>query len=255
MNTTTAEYASTGSQQCAEQKGECPLSRNISRGEQQLSTWGGAALVAAGLMKGRLSGLLLTLAGGGLLYRGWTGHCHTYDMLGIDTSEEHAAGTVIPSRTGTRVDEAVTVNRSADELFDFWQNLENLPSVMQHLDRVEQQEGDRSHWIAKGPFDQRVEWDAEIIEKKEGEMISWRSLPGSQVDTAGSVHFKSAGNGRGTTVRVSLKYNPPGGRVTTGLAWLFGMGLKQQLHEDLARFKSVLEAGEAPTVTGQPQGR
>lgn len=255
MSTTAIdEYTSGRMQTQSREQHACQKPRNISQTEKQLSTFGGAALIAAGLSRGRLGGLLMTLAGGGLLYRGWTGHCHAYDMLGVDTSEAHASGTVIPAHTGARVDEAITINRDAAELFEFWQNLDNLPRVMRHLERVDRKDEKHSHWVAKGPLDQKVEWDAEIIEQKPGEMISWRSLPGSQVDTAGSVYFKSAGNGRGTVLRVSLKYNPPGGRITTGLASLFGMGLEQQLHDDLARFKSVIEAGEAPTIHGQPQG-
>ncbi len=81
-----------------------------------------------------------------------------------------------------------------------------------------------------------------------------RSLPGSQVDTAGSVHFKPLGKDRGTVVKVSLKYDPPGGKVGAAIAWLFGKGVEQQLDDDLRRFKSVMETGESPTIQGQSRG-
>jgi uncharacterized membrane protein len=228
--------------------------RNISRREQQMSTVAGAALLAAGVSRGRASGLLLSLLGGGLLYRGWTGHCHTYDALGIDTAH-HSAATAIPAKQGLKVEKSFTVNRPADEIYDYWQDLSKLPRIMQHLETVEVLDESRSRWVAKGPFGQTLEWEAEILEQRRPEMISWRSLPGSDVDSAGSVHFKPLGHDRGTALTVSLKYNPPGGRLGAGIAWLVGNDAEQQLEDDLSRFKSVMEAGEAPTTAGQPSGR
>lgn len=65
----------------------CGLTQNISPEEKQWSLWGGAALMAAGAARGKLQGMLLAGIGAGLVYRGTTGHCHMYDMLGVDTSE------------------------------------------------------------------------------------------------------------------------------------------------------------------------
>ncbi|MEQ8849741.1 SRPBCC family protein [Botrimarina sp.] len=227
--------------------------RNISRREQQLSKWGGAALLLAGLTRGRASGLVMSLAGGSLLYRGWTGHCHAYGALGINTAG-HNDATAVPAQQGVRVDESVTINRGAGELYERWSDLESLPAVMRHLKSVEVLDEQRSRWVAEGPLGQSVDWEAEVINQREPDMISWRSLPGSRVDTAGSVRFTPLGHDRGTVVRVEMKYNPPGGRVGAGIAWMFGAGLEKQLREDLARFKSVMEAGVAPTTAGQPRG-
>ena len=38
-------------------------------------------------------------------------------------------------------------------------------------------------------------------------------MAGSEIDTAGSVHFHGAPGGRGTEVRVELQYVPPGGAL------------------------------------------
>ena len=70
-----------------ELQGCCGLSQNISTEEKQWSLWGGAALVAAGLARGKLQGMVLAGLGAGLIYRGSTGHCHMYEALGVDTSE------------------------------------------------------------------------------------------------------------------------------------------------------------------------
>lgn len=227
--------------------------QNISQTEKLVSTVGGSALVLAGLTHGRLSGLLLTALGGALVYRGVTGHCHGYQALGIDTAR-HNSATAVPARQGVKVELAVVVNRSPEELYAFWRNLENLPQVMRHLQRVEVIDGGRSRWVAKGPLGKLVEWEAEILNEREPERIAWRSLEGGHIDTAGSVQFKPLGHDRGTAVSVSLKYNPPAGKLGDAVATLLGRNLEMELDRDLRRFKSLMETGEMPTVEGQPQG-
>jgi uncharacterized membrane protein len=111
-----------------------------------------------------------------------------------------------------------------------------------------------SHWRVKAAGDKVVEWDAEIIEDHPNEMVSWRSLPGADVDNAGSVWFTRAMGGRGTVVKVSLKYLPPAGKLATVVAKLLGQDAKAQIEEDLLRVKSLLETGEIPTTEGQSRG-
>jgi uncharacterized membrane protein len=125
---------------------------------------------------------------------------------------------------------------------------------MKHLESIRVLDDRRSHWVAKGPAGRTAEWDAEIINEIENELIGWRSLEGAQVDNAGSVHFKSSPNGRGTEVRVLLQYNPPGGAVGAVLAKLWGEEPGQQIDGDLRRLKQILEAGAVPTTVGQPRG-
>ncbi len=188
------------------------------------------------------------------MYRGLSGHCYAYQALGINT-DDHTDKSVIPAQSGTKVDLSVTVNRPIDELYSFWRNLENLPDTMRHLKSVESLDGNRSRWVAEGPMGVTIEWEAETFNEREPELIAWRSLPGSQVDTTGSIRFKELENGRGTAVTVSLKYDPPGGKVGSAIAWLMGGDAEQQIDEDLRRFKSRLEAGEIPTIEGQSSGR
>ena len=114
--------------------------QNISQNERTFSTLGGAALLWLGIARGRLSGVAMSLGGAALLYRGWTGHCHTYSALGIDTSPRNPA-TTVPAQQGAKVEKTIAVNRPREELYTFWRKLENLPQVMQHLERVETGEG------------------------------------------------------------------------------------------------------------------
>jgi uncharacterized membrane protein len=59
---------------------------NVGPTERFLSTIGGGAAALFGLTRGTLAGFSLALAGGALLYRGLTGHCHIYEAVGMNTS-------------------------------------------------------------------------------------------------------------------------------------------------------------------------
>jgi uncharacterized membrane protein len=97
-----------------------------------------------------------------------------------------------------------------------------------------------------------VEWDARIINEIDGRLLAWQSLEGSEVSTAGSVNFRETP--RGTEVRVHLQYSPPAGRLGAAVARLLGEEPTVQIHDDLRRFKQLIETGEIPTTKGQPLG-
>jgi uncharacterized membrane protein len=166
-----------------------------------------------------------------------------------------AAQRSLPRDRTIRVQKSITVNRSPEELYRFWHDFENLPRFMAHLQSVQVTGEKRSHWKAKAPAGMTVEWDAEIIADRPHELIAWRSLEGSDVDHAGSVHFKPAPAGRGTEVRVEMQYIPPGGIIGAAIAKLFGEAPDQQLQEDLRRFKQTMEVGEVIQSEATARGR
>jgi uncharacterized membrane protein len=221
---------------------------NINETERWASLIGGGTLVAFGLAKKDWKGLGLAALGGGLLWRGATGHCDVYQTLGLNTVErEKPKGTgrhvSVPYELGIRIDESVRVNKPAGELYRFWRNLENLPKFMDHLDTIQKIDDRKSRWVAVGPAGIKVEWFAEVINDREDRLIGWRSLEGSDVDNAGSVSFRPAPSGIGTDVKVSLQYNPPAGDLGAAVAKLFGQDPRKQVRSDLRCFKHMMEQG------------
>jgi uncharacterized membrane protein len=226
---------------------------NVGDGERLVSVAGGAALGLYGLSRGSLGGLALAALGGALAYRGLSGHCNLYHALGFSTAGRRGPATSVPAGHGFKVERAITINRPPEAIYRFWRDFANLGRFMRHLESVRTTGGNRSHWVARGPLGYRVEWDAEIHNERPNELIAWRSLEGSEVDTAGSVHFKPAPAGRGTDVLVSLKYDPPAGKAGARLAELFGEAPAQTIWEDLRQLKQFLETVEIATTRGQPQ--
>ena len=223
--------------------------RNMSELERWGSLAAGTALTLYGLSRRRPGGLVLAIFGGLLIRRGARGHCDIYEALDLNTASTSSdTRRALSGKAGSHVEEATIVNRPAAELYRFWRSLENLPRFMQHLESVEVISETLSRWRAMGPGGAIVEWTAEIINEVPNRLIAWRSLEGSDVISAGSVHFDDAGNGRGTRIRVRLQYSPPGGKIGAAVVRLLGRDAATEIREDLRQFKQVLDAGEAATT-------
>ncbi|HBJ38358.1 MAG TPA: cyclase [Planctomycetaceae bacterium] len=221
---------------------------NVSSGERWVSMLAGGGMVVCGLMQRSRWGAVSLLTGASLLYRGLTGHCAAYESLGIDTAAADRSHSGVRGGHGRKITWAIQINRDPHDLYDHWHKLENLPKMMRHLKSVKSTGERKTHWEAYAPMGQMLTWDAEIVTDRAGEVIAWRSLPGSQVDTAGSVHFKRSSHGVGTDLTVSLKYDPPGGQLVARLAHLLGQGLEEEVEEDLRIFKQMIETGEVATA-------
>ncbi|KJH71349.1 cyclase [Aliterella atlantica CENA595] len=201
---------------------------------------GGGAMVLMGLRQRSLRGALMAIAGGGLAYQAAKSQGGVKEALGMDKT--------------IKVEKTVTINKPAAELYRFWHDFSNFGNFMKHVKSVTVVNDKRSHWVATAPLGATVEWDADIIEDRENEFISWASVEGADIDNSGFVRFKPAPGDRGTEVKVVMEYAPPGGAVTATIAKLFGEEPEQQIGDDLRRFKMLMEAGEIATTEGQPKG-
>lgn len=229
---------------------------NVSDTERVVSGVAGVALAGFALTQTKKTNALpLGLVGGYLLYRGVTGNCPTYSLLRTGSNHETDSKiAVIPEGQGIKIVKGMTIQKSASELYSFWRNFENLPRFMKHLESVEVIDDKNSKWTAKAPFGQTVSWNAEILSEEPDQRIVWRSLEPADIPNAGSVRFETLPAGRGTTVTVSLEYNPPAGKLGAIVAKLFGEEPGTQVQDDLRRFKQLMETGEIPTIGGQPHG-
>ncbi|MGH7509156.1 MAG: SRPBCC family protein [Gemmatimonadales bacterium] len=215
----------------------------------------GTVLLALSLRRKRFRPVLLPVATG-LVSRALTGKPSTMRSRRDRRRRERGSPVAsVPRGQGIKVERSVVINRPVLEVYRFWRNFENLPRFMDHLESVTVVDENLSHWVAKGPAGTRVEWDAVIHNEIDDELIAWRTLPGSEVNSAGSVHFTPTPAGNGTEVRVVLSYDPPAGRLGAGVARLLGEEPSRQVEDDLRRLKQVLDAREAPAGPRHTAGR
>jgi uncharacterized membrane protein len=179
----------------------------------------------------------------------------TAAVAGITALDVYAAVTRSRAKGATELTATTTVTASQRETYDRWRDLSRLPTFMAHVDEVRVLGGGKTHWRVTAPFGRTVEWDAETVDDIPGERIAWRSIKGADVDNEGSVTFTAAPGGRGTEVRVSMRYDVPGGKLGEAVARYFGEDPHQQLDDDLRRFKQIVETGEVVRSDGAPWGK
>ena len=235
--------------------------------ERGLSLAAGAAFIIDAVSRRSWISLITAPVGAVLLAHG-SSRVPLLDQVLPAGRRQQAAGSQATEQQAAKrlaVTQSVTVNRSAQDLYEYWRNFENLPSFMQHVNEVQNRGDGLSHWRVDTPLGQplgtALEWTAEVTDDQPGQRIAWRTVPaaGNLVDNSGWVEFTPSPTGDSTgdaaVVRAHIAYNPPGGVIGDALAALFQRVTEQQVKDDIRRFKAVMEAGEAPTVDGQPSGR
>jgi len=209
---------------------------NVSRkGRIVSAAIGAAALTGAKYIRQPFINRLLRLTGVFMLYRGISGNCPVCATFGdADTTPKHSPAVNI--RT------SVLVNQPKEVVYKFWKDLENLPVFMRHLQSVKIIDDKHSHWRLKTPGTMpSVEWNAEILEDS-GDVLSWRSMPGSMIETAGKLVFEAWPEGK-TQVDILITYRPPAGYIGTALGMLLKTPFQKMVKEDVENFKHYIEAG------------
>lgn len=209
-------------------EGDVPRQEHWSPATRVLAGGGGALAALYGLARRSPGALLLAAAGGALLVRAAT------DM---DMKRLLGRG----GRRGFDFRKTLHIAAPVDRVFAFWSDFANFPKVMRNVREVSRTRDGNWHWEVAGPLGASVHWDAAVTQSVPNERIAWATIPGAQVQHAGTVRFEPEGGG--TRLQVEMSYNPPAGALGHAVASLFGADPDAEMDEDLMRLKSYLETG------------
>ena len=222
----------------------CGDEQNIGWVQRSASLVGGTALVVAGARRRSLGGVALAAGGADLLYRGATGYCHGLAALGIDTK----------TREPVEVQRSITVEAPRGDVYARWRDPATQPPVWSHFADVTNATERGAHWRVELPLGRTLEWDSEITEDREPELIAWRST-GGDMPNEGSVEFRDAPREYGTEITLRVRFEPPAGPLGSAAARVFDEPPKLVLAKALRRFKSLVESGEIASTERNPSGR
>lgn len=214
------------------------LQENWSPAPRLIAGAGGAAMIASGLGLRSWTGAALVLGGAALLTRSASNQPLSR-LFGMRASPED----------GIVIQKTLHVYAELDEVYSCWRQIENFPQFMSHVREVRKLSDTLYHWVVDGPAGIPVEWDAEITADVPGEIIAWRTVPGSVVHSSGVVHFEPDQYGD-TRVHIRMTYRPPANAVGRTVAKIFGADPRRQMDADLARFKSYMEVGKTTGAYG-----
>jgi len=126
------------------------------------------------------------------------------------------------------------IDHDVHTVYNQWTQFEEFPRFMEGVDRVEQLDDRRLHWVASFGGS-RHEWDAEITDQVPDQHVAWRSLDGKT--NSGEVTFRPAEPGK-TEVIVQMDWEPEGLKEKIGSALNFD---DRRIKSDLDRFESLLD--------------
>lgn len=210
----------------------------------------GGVLFATGLRRRSLLGAAVALAGGELLARSIGSQNAPARRFETETWQEGEL-----SRESLQVVRAITIRRSAEELYRLWRDPRTQQRIMEPFAEVTLPDRDHVHWVMRGPLDLLLVWDTGVTEDRAGELLRWRSLPGAPLPYEGLMHFRPAPAGRGTEVILRLRFPRSSGSRGQTIDKLLGALPSGLALKALYRFKSLAETGEIPTVALQPACR
>ncbi len=214
----------------------------------------GGSLVLLGLTRRSTGGAVAALAGGGMIYRAATGHCHLYEAVGVNTAVQ-GSGRDATHASQVKLSSTVTIGKSAEEIDRLWRQPDTLPRIMAHLAEVTPASEGRWHWKVVGPLGITLEWDTHVVEDRQGQSQRWESEEGADLPNEGSIRYRSAPADRGTEVTLQFRFQPPGGMLGAAAARQLRIIPRLVAETSLRYLKSLAETGEIPTTEHQPAAR
>jgi uncharacterized membrane protein len=148
-----------------------------------------------------------------------------------------------------QVEGNIEVQASAQTVYEYWRNLENLPNFMSNIEEVRSTGPDTTHWVVKGPLGTKMEFDARTTQDEPNSAIGWNTVDGN-IQTSGQVRFQELGPNQ-TRIDVTMNYaDPPGGKVGE-VASRAVANPKVMMEQDLRNFKDIIEGTATPEEVQQ----
>jgi uncharacterized membrane protein len=191
---------------------------NLMRSDRLGYVMGGIALIAWALRRPSLPRAAAAGFGTWLLYQAYTGTTPVLKPLGISVNRRPAEAKVAETIV---IEETITIARPRDEVYAYWQRLQNLPLT--------------------------ADGDIELTHEAVAEALGWRVVRGDRLLRFGSLTLRDAPGGQGTIVAAHLEYVPLGGALGAALALVTGRSPQRIVTDCLRQARALLETGKLPT--------
>ena len=131
--------------------------------------------------------------------------------------------------------ESIDVQVPVRTAYDQWTQFEEFPKFMEGIERVDQLDDTRLHWVAK-IAGKTKEWDAKVTEQTPDQRVAWTSTSGAP--NGGVVTFHRIDENT-TRVTVQMDFEPEG--AVEGVGDALGVP-ERRVKGDLEKFKQFIES-------------
>lgn len=209
--------------------------------DSPMSFVAGGLLGVYALKRRDLVGLFAAGVGAGLIYRG-------AEQNGLLDGGWLRRLLNTKNRRLVPFERQMIIDRPPEDVYRFWRNFENLAIFMPRIRDVRPLDEERSRWQLKITDALRLEWVAELIEDRPGELIVWRVSEPSDIYHEGWISFEPLRDGRSTRLTVRFYLLAPGGEIGARLLeWLQELPM-QYFSGELERFRTIVESSQIDEV-------
>lgn len=219
--------------------------------ERGLSLAAGTAIVANGLRRGGLGGLVQIVAGAYGVLRGATGHCALKQAL-TPTPFEQRFSAEHDWPISEALSRSVTISRPLDEVRNFLAQPEKVGALLRWVESVEALGPDRTCWTVRAPVGRKLQWTLISVPTKAPNELQWHTPEGTRWQHDVSVHLSEAPGGRGTQVKAVVVCKPSFGKIGYGIARAISAFSDKALLNALQAVKQQMETGEVSTSRLRP---
>jgi uncharacterized membrane protein len=148
------------------------------------------------------------------------------------------------------IESSVSIRRPVEEVFRFYRDFRNLPSVLGDVVRVEPIDPVTSRWTIQGPLGTRVRWTITVSEERPNEVIRYGT---AGWHTSWEIQFSPGPEPGSTVVREVVR--SPLGRLGRAALALVGKFPEQEVTANLNRLKQMLETGRVTDTSYAVPGK
>jgi uncharacterized membrane protein len=141
-----------------------------------------------------------------------------------------------------KITDSIEVQVPVEQAYNQWTQFEEFPKFMEGIQSVQQLDDTHVRWVAEIRGENR-QWTTEITEQRPDEKIAWKTIEG-EVKNDGVVTFEQVGDGQ-TRINVQMDVESESSTETVA-GNLLGI-VKNQVHGDLERFKTLIEDRDEET--------
>jgi uncharacterized membrane protein len=152
-----------------------------------------------------------------------------------------------------RIEASVTIRRTVEDVFRFYQDFKNLPSFLGDVMAVEQTGPATSRWTIQVLLGIRVNWTIKVTEELVNELIRYETVTSPGLRTRWEIYFGPGSEAGETEVREVMK--APLGKLGQVALALIGKFPAEEVTSNLHRLKQVMETGSVTDTSHSVAGK
>jgi uncharacterized membrane protein len=171
----------------------------------------------------------------------------------VRTLRQHLDRPGSASSGESTIEASVTIQRPVEQVFGFYRDFRNLPSILGDVMEIEQIGPAVTRWTIQGFLGIRAYWTIRVTEERSNELIRYQTVTSPRLTTRWAIYFAPGSEAGETNVREAM--TTPLGRLGRAALALIGKFPAEEVRSNLQRLKQMLETGSVTDTSYAVAGK